>query len=85
MSREEDFNLDLSSLQGTWTEEQYLKLSEHTNRLIEFTDGYIEVLPMPIERHQAMYITAMSLRRDGSVNAVLRWLTLLAPLSIVPS
>lgn len=53
---EEDFSLDLAALQGTWTEEQYLKLSEHTNRLIEFTDGYIEVLPMPTERHQAILI-----------------------------
>lgn len=35
--------------QGDWTVERYLGLD--TNRLIEFTDGYIEVLPMPEEIH----------------------------------
>jgi Uma2 family endonuclease len=44
--------LSLMPLQGMWTEEQYLKLSASTNHLIEFTDGAIEVLPMPTSRHQ---------------------------------
>ena len=38
--------------QGHWNEEQYLWLSEHTNRLVEFTDGYIVELPMPTQKHQ---------------------------------
>ncbi|MFN8513932.1 MAG: Uma2 family endonuclease [Chloroflexia bacterium] len=38
--------------QGEWGAEEYLWLTDHTNRLIEFTDGYIEVLPMPTIRHQ---------------------------------
>ncbi len=38
--------------QGEWGAEEYLWLTDHTNRLIEFTDGYIEVLPMPTYRHQ---------------------------------
>jgi len=46
--------LDLSALQGDWTEEQYLLLSNRTNRLIEFTDGEIEVLPMPTDHHQSI-------------------------------
>ena len=46
--------LSLESLQGRWTAEQYLLLSDQTNRLIEFTDGSIEVLPMPTEHHQAI-------------------------------
>jgi Uma2 family endonuclease len=46
--------IDLLPLQGLWSEEQYLKLSDHTNHLIEFTDGVIEVLPMPSERHQIL-------------------------------
>jgi Uma2 family endonuclease len=46
--------LSLAPLQGRWTAEQYLLLTDQTNRLIEFTDGYIEVLPMPTENHQAM-------------------------------
>lgn len=51
--RERDgLRLDLDVLQGLWTEAQYLKLSAGTNRPIEFTDGEIEVLPMPTRRHQ---------------------------------
>ena len=46
--------IDLLPLQGLWIEEQYLKLSDQTNHLIEFTDGVIEVLPMPSERHQVL-------------------------------
>ena len=38
--------------QGSWSEEQYLVLTDHKNRLIEFTDGFLEVLPRPTDRHQ---------------------------------
>jgi Uma2 family endonuclease len=44
--------IDLEPLQGLWTETQYLTLSDQTNQLIEFTDGVVEVLPMPTRRHQ---------------------------------
>lgn len=47
-------DLDLEALQGLWTEEQYLMLTEHTNVLIEFTDGALEVLPVPTDKHQAI-------------------------------
>ncbi|NJM08118.1 Uma2 family endonuclease [Candidatus Gracilibacteria bacterium] len=46
--------VSLDPLQGHWTEEQYLLLTDQTNRLLEYTDGYIEVLPMPTDNHQAM-------------------------------
>jgi Uma2 family endonuclease len=46
--------LDLGALQGLWTEAQYLKLTDQTNRLIEFADGYVEVLPMPTRQHQVI-------------------------------
>ena len=36
--------------QGQWTEEEYLALD--TGRLIEFTDGCLEFLPMPTLSHQ---------------------------------
>jgi Uma2 family endonuclease len=36
--------------QGMWGEGEYLALT--TNRLVEFSDGYIEVLPVPTELHQ---------------------------------
>jgi Uma2 family endonuclease len=38
--------------QGMWTDEQYLWLTDGSNRLVEFTDGYVEVLPMPTDTHQ---------------------------------
>lgn len=46
--------IDLCPLQGLWTEEQYLRLTENTNCLIEYADGYVEVLPMPTRKHQAI-------------------------------
>jgi Uma2 family endonuclease len=39
--------------QGEWSEEEYLVLTDHRNRLIEYTDGFLEELPMPTDRHQA--------------------------------
>jgi Uma2 family endonuclease len=38
--------------QGTWSEEDYLALTRDTNWLVEFSDGQIEVLPMPKQSHQ---------------------------------
>jgi Uma2 family endonuclease len=43
---------DLDVIQGLWTREQYLRLTDDVPWLIEFTDGQLEVLPMPTERHQ---------------------------------
>ena len=48
------FAFDLPPLQGLWTEEQYLKLTDQTNHLLEFTGGHIEVLPMPSDNHQVL-------------------------------
>jgi len=36
--------------QGEWTEDEYLFLP--TNRLVEFSDGRLEVLPVPTRLHQ---------------------------------
>lgn len=53
--READgLEIDLLPLQGLWTEEQYLRLTDQTNHFIEFTEGYVEVLPMPTRQHQAI-------------------------------
>jgi Uma2 family endonuclease len=46
--------IDLLPLQGLWTEEQYLRLTDQTNRFIEFTEGSVEVLPTPTRKHQAI-------------------------------
>lgn len=48
----DDLVVSLEPLQGHWTEEQYLLLTDQTNRLLEFSDGYIEALPMPTQEHQ---------------------------------
>lgn len=45
---------DLLPRQGQWGPEAYLWLTDHTNRLVEFIDGYIEPLPMPTDKHQTI-------------------------------
>src|SRR6059058_1165680 len=50
----DELEVDLSPLQGLWTEQQYLKLTDQTRYLIEFTDGVIEVLPVPTDKHQTI-------------------------------
>jgi Uma2 family endonuclease len=40
--------------QGQWSEEDYFALD--TNRLVEFSDGFIEVLPMPTMAHQMILL-----------------------------
>jgi Uma2 family endonuclease len=49
-----DLLMEILPPQGAWTEEEYLVLTDHRNRLIEFTDGFLEVLPMPTDRHQTI-------------------------------
>ena len=46
--------IDLTPLDGIWTETQYLRLTDHSRLLLEFTDGCIEVLSMPTDRHQVI-------------------------------
>jgi Uma2 family endonuclease len=38
--------------QGEWSEERYLAYTDDCRGLIEFTDGCVEVLPMPTDDHQ---------------------------------
>src|SRR3954452_3595505 len=44
--------LELRPEQGHVSEEEYFWLPDHTRRLLEYTDGYVEVLPMPTSNHQ---------------------------------
>jgi Uma2 family endonuclease len=37
--------------QGDWSEDDYLALQDNTNRLVELSNGCIEVLPMPSPFH----------------------------------
>jgi Uma2 family endonuclease len=45
---------ELLPAQGQWTQDEYLILTEHSNRLVEYTDGFLEVLPMPTDKHQSV-------------------------------
>jgi hypothetical protein len=44
----------LFPVQGEWTAEEYLALD--TNHFVEFSDGYIEFLPMPTVAHQLILL-----------------------------
>lgn len=46
--------LDLLPTQGNWSEDGYLWLTDQSNQLLEYSDGYIEVLPTPTDRHQVI-------------------------------
>ncbi len=54
MRAADSLDLDLAPLQGFWSVTQYLRLTNQTNHLIEFTDGVLEVLPMPTRDHQVI-------------------------------
>lgn len=43
-------------MQAEWSEDDYLKLTAHTRRLLEFRDGHIEVVPMPTDEHQRIVL-----------------------------
>lgn len=44
------------ALQGLWTQDQYLAISAICKQLIEFTDGRMEQIPMPTDRHQTIVL-----------------------------
>src|ERR1700677_3296437 len=49
-----DILVELLPAQGSWSEEEYLVLTDHRSRLVEFTDGFLEGLPMPTDKHQML-------------------------------
>jgi Uma2 family endonuclease len=67
--------LDRYPRQGEWTEEEYLDLTDYAQHLIEFTDGYIEVLPTPTDNHQAIlaYLYRVFFAFAGLANGMLRF------------
>ena len=38
--------------QGCWLDSDYLWLTDRSRHLVELTDGYLEILPMPTRSHQ---------------------------------
>jgi Uma2 family endonuclease len=66
--------------QGHWTEAEYLAL--HTNRLIELSDGCLEVLPMATLFHQFIVQFLYELLRTHVQSANVRGYVFIAPLRI---
>ncbi|MDQ6693828.1 MAG: Uma2 family endonuclease [Chloroflexota bacterium] len=54
VAADDDTVLDLDPMQGLWTTEQYLRLTDGSRRMLEFSGGSIEVLPMPTDKHQVI-------------------------------
>jgi Uma2 family endonuclease len=69
----------LFPVQGAWTEEDYLGLG--TNRLIEFDNGFLEVLPMPTLLHQ-LIVKFLFAKLDEFVKANASGTVLFAPLPV---
>lgn len=65
--------------QGAWSEEEYLALD--SNRLVEFSQGSIEVLPMPTTSHQLILAYLYRLL-ESFVAAHMLGTCLLAPLRV---
>ncbi len=71
----------LFPVQGQWTEADYLALQKRTNRLVELSDGSIEVLPMPSPFHQRI-VRFLSRLLETCVAALGSGEVLFAPLPI---
>ena len=52
---------DLLPSQGAWSDDAYLWLTDHGNRLVELTDGHIQELPMPTDAHQSVLLCLYNL------------------------
>lgn len=73
VNRGGEIAISLDEIQGLWTEEIYLRLTDYSNWLIEFTDGYMDFLPMPTDKHQAILrflfriLDALMMQTGGTV------------------
>jgi Uma2 family endonuclease len=63
--------LDADGLQGVWTAEQYLRLTDRTNRLVELVDGRLEALPMPSTEHQILLVWLLDALRAAAGSGAL--------------
>lgn len=54
--RTDELVLEILPAQGQWSGDDYLWLTDHTPRLVELSDGYIEELPMPTDQHQTIVL-----------------------------
>jgi Uma2 family endonuclease len=65
--------------QGQWLESDYLSLN--TNRIVELTDGRLEVLPMPTELHQ-LIVLALYRKLSEFIDSKQLGALLVAPLRV---
>ena len=66
---------------GCWSEEDYFALD--TNRLVEFSDGFVEVLPMPTMVHQLIVLfLADAIRQFANSFLPKLGTTLVAPIPV---
>ena len=65
--------------QGDWSEEEYLALD--TNRMVELSDGFLEVLPMPTVLHQLL-VKFLHARLEAFVSSRKLGVVLFAPLPV---
>jgi len=72
--------LELLPEPGDWEDTEYLWFTDHANRLIEYTDGAIEVFPLPTATHQ--WIVFFLGRRFFDALASQGGIALLAPLRL---
>ena len=72
---------ELFPYQGDWTEAAYLEVTASTNHLIELSDGRLEFLPMPSERHQRI-VTYLLVRLYSFVLDNRLGMVLVAPLKV---
>ena len=54
---------DVLPSQGNWSDDAYLWLTDHGNRLIELTDGRVEELSIPTDTHQVVLLYLYDLFR----------------------
>ena len=47
-------SIEQPTRQEPWTEAQYLQLTGRSRRLLEFTDGHLDILPLPTDQHQVI-------------------------------
>lgn len=71
----------LYPVQGSWSEEQYLSVAFSENWLIEYTDGCVEILPMPTIKHQLIVRFFMDMLR-AFVDPQKLGMVLFAPLPV---
>ena len=61
------FVLEVLPAQGQWSENDYLWLTDHTTRLIEFSNGYIETRQLPCYSWRAVCILSTEPSDVGQV------------------